>query len=152
MLFRDRMKKFIIYTDGGARGNPGPAAIGAVVSGEKGAVMKEISEYIGETTNNEAEYQAAIAALKKLKALIGKTEAKNSSVQVFADSELLVKQLNGEYKIENPNMQSLFLKLWNLKIDFGKVTFQAVPREQNKEADRLVNEALDGQAKNNKLF
>lgn len=146
------MKRFVIHTDGGARGNPGPAAIGAVISNERGVVLKEISEYIGETTNNEAEYQAAIAALKKLKALIGKTEGKKSSVQVFADSELLVKQLNGEYKIENQNIQSLFLKLWNLKIDFGQVQFQAVPREQNKKADRLVNEALDSQEKNRQLF
>lgn len=146
------MNAYIIHTDGGARGNPGPAAIGAVIANDQGSVLKEISEYIGETTNNEAEYRAAIAALKKLKALVGKAEAKKSSVLVSADSELLVKQMNGEYKIENANIQKFFLELWNLKIDFGKVLFQAVPREQNKAADRLVNQALDSHAKTQKLF
>lgn len=146
------MQKFIISTDGGARGNPGPAAIGAVIANDQGSVRKEISEYIGETTNNEAEYRAVIAALKKLKALVGKAEVKKSSVLVLADSELLVKQMNGEYKIENANIQKFFLELWNLKIDFGKVTFRAVPREQNKAADRLVNQALDSRAKTQKLF
>lgn len=141
-----------MHTDGGARGNPGHAAIGAVICNEYGTVMKEISEYIGETTNNEAEYRAVTAALKKLKALIGKKQAKQSSVHVFADSELLVRQLKGEYKIEHPNLQTLFVELWNLKIDFGSVQFQAIPREQNKPADRLVNEALDAQFKNRKLF
>ena len=143
---------FIIRTDGGARGNPGPAAIGAVIENEKGSVLKEISEYIGETTNNEAEYRAAITAFKKLKALIGKAKAKNAQVRVLADSELLVRQMNGEYKIENSNMQKFFLELWNLKIDFGKVTFHAVPREQNKAADRLVNQALDSQGSKRSLF
>ncbi|MEK7542237.1 MAG: ribonuclease HI family protein, partial [Patescibacteria group bacterium] len=131
------MKKFVIHSDGGARGNPGPAAIGAVIEDEHGKILKEISEYIGETTNNGAEYRAVIAGLKKLKALIGKAEAKKSQVQVLADSELLVRQMNGEYKIEHANIQKFFLELWNLKIDFGKVTFQAIPREQNKAADRL---------------
>jgi len=146
------MKTFTIRTDGGARGNPGPAAIGAVILGEKGAILKEISEYIGEATNNEAEYRAVIAALKKLKAMVGKNQTKQALVQIFADSELLVKQLNGEYKIEHPNVQPLFLELWNLKVDFGKVTFQAVPREQNKAADRLVNEALDAKGHTKQLF
>ncbi|MCH8881327.1 MAG: ribonuclease HI family protein, partial [Planctomycetes bacterium] len=137
------MKNFVIHTDGGARGNPGPAAIGAVIEDEDGKVVKEISEYIGETTNNEAEYRAAITALKKLKALVGKAEVKKSSLQVMADSELLVKQMNGQYKVESENTQKFFLELWNLKVDFGKVEFHHIPREQNKQADRLVNEALD---------
>ncbi len=143
---------FIIRTDGGARGNPGPAAIGAVIENEQGRVLKEISEYIGETTNNEAEYRAAITAFKKLKALIGKEKTKKAEVRVLADSELLVKQLNGEYKVENSNMQKFFLELWNLKVDFGKVTFQAVPREENKAADRLVNQALDSHSKPQRLL
>lgn len=146
------MSTYSVRTDGGARGNPGPAAIGVVIENAQGKVLKEISEYIGETTNNEAEYRAATAALKKLKALVGKAEAKKSSVQVFADSELLVKQMNGAYKIENTNIQKFFLELWNLKIDFGNVAFQAVPREQNKAADRLVNQALDSRGQNQKLF
>lgn len=146
------MNTYMVHTDGGARGNPGPAAIGAVIANEQGSVLKEIAEYIGETTNNEAEYRAGIAALEKLKALIGKSEAKKSTVQVLTDSELLVKQMSGEYKIENTNIQKFFLELWNLKIDFGKVVFEAVPREQNKAADRLVNQALDSRAKTQKLF
>ena len=146
------MDKFLVYTDGGARGNPGPAAIGVVISDEKGQVLKEYGEYIGETTNNEAEYRAAIFALKKIKSLWGKETVKSAEVQVFADSELLVKQLNGEYKIENPKIQSFFLELWNLTIDFKKVVFSAIPREKNREADRLVNEALDAQGKAKRLF
>jgi len=146
------MNTYIIRTDGGARGNPGPAALGAVIENEQGTVLREVSEYIGEKTNNEAEYRAPIAALKKLKSLIGKVEAKKAVVRVFADSELLVKQMNGQYKIENENMQKFFLELWNLKLDFQKVTFESVPREQNKHADRLVNEALDSKEKPGKLF
>lgn len=146
------MNAYIVRTDGGARGNPGPAGIGVVIENEKGRVLKEISEYIGETTNNEAEYRAVIAGLKKLKALAGKAQAKQAEVRVLADSELLVKQMNGEYKIEHTNIQKFFLELWNLKIDFGKITFQVVPREQNKAADRLVNEALDAHEKPRKLL
>jgi ribonuclease HI len=144
--------KYIIRTDGGARGNPGPAALGAVIETDTGAVLKEVAEYIGEKTNNEAEYRAPIVALKKLKSLIGKAEAKKAEVQVFADSELMVKQMNGQYKIENENMQKFFLELWNLRLDFALVAFQSVPRAQNKHADRLVNQALDAQSKPGKLF
>lgn len=146
------MRNFTIYTDGGARGNPGPAAVGAVIVQEGGKVWKEIAEYIGETTNNEAEYRAVILALKKLKALVGKAEAKKTKVLVCADSELLVKQMNGEYKIEHANIQKFFLELWNLKIDFGSVAFRALPREQNKAADRLVNQALDAHLSPRQLF
>ncbi|MCH8244612.1 ribonuclease HI family protein [Patescibacteria group bacterium] len=146
------MEKFIIYTDGGARGNPGPAALGYVIKNEKGETLKEHGEYLGETTNNEAEYRAPIAALKKIKALWGKEKAKKSEVMFFMDSELLVKQLTGQYKIENPNMQKFFLELWNLKIDFNKVSFTAISREKNKEADRMVNEALDVEGHSKQLF
>ena len=146
------MDKFIVYTDGGARGNPGPAALGYVIKNEKGETLKEHGEYLGETTNNEAEYRAPIAALKKIKATWGKEKAKKSEVIFFMDSELLVKQLNGQYKIENPNMQKFFLELWNLKIDFSKVSFTAISREKNKEADRMVNEALDAKGYNKQLL
>lgn len=139
------MTDYIIYTDGGSRGNPGPAAIGVVISNEKGGAFKEYGEYIGKTTNNDAEYQAIISALKKLKSLIGKTKAKQATVKVFMDSELIVKQITGVYKVENENIQKLFLKLWNLKIDFKSVEFEAIKREKNKEADRMVNEALDAE-------
>ena len=139
------MNKFIVYTDGGARGNPGPAASGYVIKNEKGETLKEQGEYIGEKTNNEAEYRAPIFALKKIKATWGKDKAKKTEVQVFSDSQLVVRQFNREYKVENENMQKFFLELWNLTIDFKNVTFTAVPREKNKEADKMVNEALDAQ-------
>jgi len=146
------MRKIIIYTDGGSRGNPGPAAIGAVFCNEKGQVIKKYSEYLGETTNNEAEYQAVILALKKFKALFGKKLAQNTEIELRSDSELLIKQLNGEYKILEPKIQSLFIAVWNLKLDFKKVKFKLISREKNKEADQLVNEAIDNQAKTQRLI
>ena len=146
------MEKFIVYTDGGARGNTGPSAIGIVIKNAKGEALKEYAEYLGETTNNEAEYNAAIFALKKIKSLWGKEKAKKTEVQLFCDSELLVKQLNGRYKVENTKIQQFFLQLWNLKVDFKKVSFTVIPREKNKEADRLVNEALDAKGHTKQLF
>ena len=138
------MKKLIIYTDGGARGNPGPAAVGVVFANQKGEIIKKFSQYLGDNlTNNEAEYQGAIFALKKFKALFGKQLAKNTEIDLRSDSELLVKQMKGEYKVLDAKIQKLFLELWNLKLDFQKVKFQAIRRERNKEADKLVNEALD---------
>ena len=134
-LFGD--KKLIIYTDGGARGNPGPAAIGVVVGGKK------YGETIGETTNNVAEYKAVIFALKKAKALLGKNKTKETEILVNLDSELILKQINGEYKVLDADMQPLFIEVWNLKQDFKKVEFNHISREQNKEADRMVNKALD---------
>lgn len=146
------MTKIIIYTDGGSRGNPGPAAIGVLICNEKGEVIKKYSEYIGDCTNNEAEYQAVIFVMKKIKALFGKKKIKETEIEISSDSELLIKQLAGEYKILDSKIQLLFLKVWNLKIDFGKIGFKLIPREKNKEADRLVNEALDSQTKTQKLF
>ena len=147
------MRKIIIYADGGSRGNPGPAAIGAVFCNENGQVFKKFSEYLGQNlTNNEAEYEAVIFALKKFKALFGKKLAKNSEVEVKSDSELLVKQLSGVYKILEPKIKDLFIEAWNLKIDFKKVKFSLISREKNQEADRLVNEALDGQDKTQTLI
>jgi ribonuclease HI len=139
------MKKIIIYTDGGSRGNPGPSAIGAVFCNERNQIIKKYSEYLGEMTNNEAEYQAVIFALEKFKALFGKKLAKSTDIELKVDSELLIKQLNGEYKILDEKIQPLFLKIWNLKLDFKNVKFKLISREKNQEADRLVNEALDCQ-------
>ena len=133
--------KIKIYTDGGSRGNPGPAAVGFVIDGL--GQDKKYGEYIGITTNNEAEYKAAILALKKVKQLIGSDKSSEIIVEFIVDSELLAKQLNGEYKIKDANLQSLFMELWNLKLDFSKVTFTHVLRNKNKEADKLVNEVLD---------
>jgi len=146
------MEKFIVYTDGGARGNPGPSAIGVVIKNEREETLKEYGEYLGETTNNEAEYRAAIFALKKIKAVWGKEKAKKTEVKLFSDSELLVKQLNGQYKVVHKNIQKFFLELWNLKIDFKQVSFTAVSRENNKEADLLVNEVLDEKRYTKQLF
>ncbi len=146
------MRKIIIYTDGGSRGNPGPSAAGFVFCNEKGEKIKEYSEFLGEATNNKAEYRAVISALKKFKALFGKKLAQNSEIEIKTDSELLAKQLNGEYKILEPDIQQLFLNLWNLKLDFKKVKFSLISREKNKEADRLVNEALDSEFMTQKLI
>ena len=146
------MKKIIIYTDGGSRGNPGPAAIGVVFCNEKGQTIKDYFKFLGKKTNNEAEYEAVIFALKKFKQLFGKKIAKNSEVELKSDSELLVKQLKGEYKILDSKIQALFLTTWNLKLDFKKVKFKAISREKNKQADRLVNEALDAEKRSQKLI
>ena len=146
------MKKIVIYTDGGSRGNPGPSAFGVVICDETGKVLKEYGETIGVRTNNEAEYEAVVFGLKKVKALYGKKVLGNAEVEIRSDSELLVKQMNGEYKIMEPKIQELFLKVWNLKTEFKKLKFIAVGREKNKEADKLVNQALDSRASTQTLF
>lgn len=138
------MKKITIFTDGGAKNNPGPAAIGAVIykDGEK---VKEYSEFIGEATNNEAEYKALIFALKKVKALYGKDKIKNVRLKAKTDSELMAEQLSGNYKIKDEKIQPLFLKAWNLKLNYGQFEIESVPREKNEEADKLVNQAFKQQ-------
>ena len=146
------MRKIIIYTDGGSKGNPGPAAIGVVFCNQKNQVIKKHSEYLGETTNNVAEYEAVIFALKKFKALFGKKLAKSTEIELRSDSELLIRQLNGEYKILDEKIQPLFLKVWNLKFDFKKVKFKLISRKKNKEADTLVEEALKSQSSVQKLL
>jgi|SRR3989344_2014350 len=134
---------YTIHTDGGARGNPGPAAIGVVIGAEDKSLKKEYGEYIGETTNNDAEYQAVIFALKKLKLLIGKEAVGEARIEVHVDSELVERQLNGHYKIMDKTIQKHFLEIWNLKVDFGEIIFKHIPREDNRGADKLVNAALD---------
>lgn len=147
------MKKIIIYTDGGSRGNPGPGAAGVVFCNERGQSFKKYSQYLGDRlTNNEAEYQAVIFAFKKFKQLFGKKIAKVSEIELRSDSELLTKQLNGKYKIVDSKIQALFLVVWNLRLDFKKVKFKLISRNKNKEADLLVNEALDSKAKVKKLL
>ncbi len=147
------MKKIIIYTDGGARGNPGPAGAGAVFCNEKEEKMQEYGKYLGDSlTNNEAEYMAAIFGLEKFKSSFGKRLAKEAEVTLCVDSELLAKQVQGKYKIENEKLKPLFLKLWNLFLDFKKVRVKHVTRNKNKEADRMVNEALDNEKRDTKLF
>lgn len=128
-------KKATIHTDGGARGNPGPAGIGVVL--ELDGQTHNFKEYIGETTNNQAEYKAVILGLKKAKEL-GAEE-----VDVFLDSELVQQQLNQKYKVKNKDLAPLFVKAWNLSIGFKKVKYTHVSRNDNKEADALVNKVLD---------
>ena len=147
------VKKITIYTDGGSRGNPGKAAIGVVFCNEMGQEIKKFGEYLGDNlTNNDAEYMAVIFALKKFKALFGKKITEVSQIEIRSDSELLVNQMNGRYKIENEKIQKFFVEIWNLKIDFKEVKFKAIGREKNKEADRLVNETLDSESTSQTLF
>ncbi len=147
------MKKITIYTDGASRGNPGPAGVGVVFENEKGQAFKEYAHFLGsKLTNNEAEYLAAIFALKKFKHLFGKKVAKTSEVELKSDSELLVKQLTGKYRLSDKKIQGFFIEIWNLKLDFKKVKFTHVSRNKNKKADALANQALDQKAKTQKLF
>lgn len=127
-----------LFTDGGARGNPGPAAVGGVLyQGDK--LLADFSKYIGETTNNVAEYQALIDGLE----LAIKNQV--TELDCYLDSKLVVEQVNKNWKIKEAHLQKLFVKVWNLSLKFKKVTFSHVRREQNKEADALVNKALDAQ-------
>lgn len=137
-----------MYTDGGARNNPGPAAIGVWIE----TLGKKYAEYIGEKTNNEAEYEALIYGLKKIKSLIGKEKAKKTNVECYLDSELVVKQLSHEYKLKEEYIQKNFITIWNLMLDFQKITFRHIMREENKIADALVNEALDEKEKQKSLL
>ncbi|TSD01547.1 MAG: ribonuclease HI [Parcubacteria group bacterium Athens0714_26] len=138
-----KQEKIIVYTDGGSRGNPGPAGIGVVIAKEKGGVLKEYSQRIGVRTNNEAEYEAVIFALQKIKHLFGKHKIKDLNIEMRMDSELVCRQLSGKYKIIEEKLFPLFIKIWNLKLDFGRIDFVEIPREKNKEADKLANEAMD---------
>ena len=130
-------EKLTIYTDGGARGNPGPAGIGAGIFDEKGNTVEEISKYIGQATNNQAEYQALIAGLTKAK------ELGVEKIEFFLDSELVVKQLNREYRVKDKDLALLFVQAYNLTLGFKKVIFKHIGREKNELADKLVNLALD---------
>ena len=138
------MNKLIVYTDGGSRGNPGPSAIGVVlVDGATEKALHTYGERVEDGTNNEAEYKAVIFAFKKIKALYGKERAKQTDIEVRADSELLVRQLSGQYKLSTKHIQELFIEIWNLKTDLGRVTFTHIPREKNTLADKALNSALD---------
>ena len=130
-------KHLVINTDGGARGNPGPAGIGLVIKNETGELVYSYGGYIGETTNNVAEYSALIKALEESVNLGG------TSLLIQMDSELIVKQMQGVYKIKQPTLQELAAKVLTLLKKFESYTFVHVRREFNKEADALVNQALD---------
>ncbi len=131
-----------MYADGGSRGNPGPAAGAAVLfvlhtDGTEGKRVGEAAKYIGIETNNQAEYMGIIVGLRKA------LDLGYEAVDVRLDSELAVKQLNGLYRVKNPGLAKRFLEVHNLRTQFKKVTFSHVYREQNKDADALVNKTLD---------
>lgn len=130
------MEKLIVNTDGGARGNPGPAGIGVVFFDAKNNIIAEFSEFIGDATNNVAEYKALIRALEKAR------EFKYQELECRLDSELVVKQLRGEYKVKGSHLKELYEKVQELTF-FLPVSFKHIPREKNKEADYLVNKAID---------
>jgi ribonuclease HI len=139
--------KLTIYTDGGARGNPGPAGIGAVILDEEGKTVKEIAEYIGETTNNQAEYTAVVRALEECKKLFGE-ELREANIEVRMDSELVVRQLSGLYKVKEEGMKAQFARVAKLRLeDAPHIIFTHVRREKNKRADELVNQAIDAAKK-----
>jgi ribonuclease HI len=131
-------KNVVIFTDGAARGNPGPAAIGVVIQDEAGNTLAQISRRLGATTNNQAEYQAIISGLEKAISL----GAKN--VTIKSDSELVVNQINGRYKIKNTALRPLYQKVVRLAGSLESLSVSYIPREQNSEADALANKALDG--------
>lgn len=138
------METIIAYTDGGARGNPGPAAAGVFITNNSGEKIKEVKESLGNGTNNFAEYYGVMLALETLKQLYGK-KTKEMAFEIRLDSELVKKQLNAEYQIKEPGLVPMFIQIHNLRVSsFPNLTFTHVRRELNKEADRLVNEALDG--------
>jgi len=125
-----------VYTDGGARGNPGPAASGFVIY-KGGEIIAREGKYLGVATNNQAEYNAILLGLEKAQNL------KITELDCFLDSELVVKQLKLEYKVKNKDLAAIFLKAWNLSKKFKRIKFHHIPREKNKEADKVVNEILD---------
>jgi probable phosphoglycerate mutase len=135
--------EFTIFADGGSRGNPGPAGAGAIVRDAHGKVIAEISEYLGVNTNNFAEYTGILSALEALHKKLGNEESASAIVVVKMDSMLVVKQMNGEYRIKHPNLKPLAARVNEIRKKFKSVTFVHVYREHNKEADHLANLAMD---------
>lgn len=131
--------KLTIQADGGARGNPGPAATGVVIKNEQGEVLASYGEYLGRQTNNFAEYSALISGLKRAHTLGG------TEIECILDSQLIVEQMNGHWKVKEPTLQKLFLEAWNASHKFKKVKFRHTLRHNNKEADAEVNKILDNQ-------
>lgn len=136
--------KIVIYSDGAARGNPGPAGAGGQIKGPAGENLAEISEYIGETTNNVAEYKALILALEKA------VQFKPLKVEIRSDSELMVKQISGEYKVKNEGLKPLHERVKQLLTRFKEVTVRHIYRTENVRADELANEAIDKYTKGEK--
>jgi len=133
-----------LYTDGGARGNPGPAGAGAVLVDERGATLKTARRFLGETTNNEAEYMAVWLGLETLKKTFSKEKLKQLTLELRVDSELVGKQLLGRYQIKEAKLVPWFMKIWNARVaDFPRFTVTCIRREANAAADRLANQAMD---------
>lgn len=142
-FFRMEKQRLFVFCDGGARGNPGPAAIGFVVKDDSGKILRKCGKFIGQATNNVAEYQAVIEALKWIASSI---KHQTSNIQFFLDSRLVVNQLNGLFKIKDKNLRQLIVKVRQLEQEVGgNVSYHLIKREKNQEADRLVNETLDRQ-------
>jgi len=131
----------VAYIDGGARGNPGPAGYGVRIEDEMGGLITEFNGFLGSATNNVAEYNGLLAALRYAR------EQGHRKVRIKSDSELLVKQMRGEYRVKNPGLQPLFQQARTLAEDFERIVYEHVRREQNKDADRLANIAMDHGAK-----
>ncbi len=129
--------KFVLFTDGGARGNPGPAAAGAFLCTPEKDYRKELGVYLGEATNNEAEYRALVIGMEAA------LKAGAKKLVCYLDSELIVKQLKGLYKVKNERMKSYYDEVKELEKELDKISYKHVPREKNKKADSLVNEVLD---------
>ena len=136
------MEKIIIYTDGGSRNNPGVAGAGVYVVDEKGNEILKLKKFLGIQTNNWAEYEALILGLKRIKDEFGE-KIKKISFEVRMDSQLIVRQINGVYRVKEPSLLKQFVKVNNLKASFSKIIFNHIPRSENKEADKLANEAMD---------
>ncbi|MHB1769574.1 MAG: ribonuclease HI family protein [Minisyncoccota bacterium] len=134
---------FTIHADGGARGNPGPAGAGAMIRDEFGNSVASVSQFLGTRTNNFAEYEAVILALETLMKIIGTKNASDAIIEVKMDSELVVKQMKGIYKVKHPTMKAQYARLMRAAAAFKNVSFAHVPRAQNSDADALANEAMD---------
>jgi ribonuclease HI len=136
--------KYIIYTDGGSRGNPGPSGAGAVILDEDKNVLKEVTKYTGKQTNNFAEYEAIIIGLEGLRRIVKEKDRKKAKIEIRMDSELIQKQLSGEYQIKNENLFGQYIRVHNIQVKhFPNITFVHVRREQNEHADKLANDAMD---------
>ncbi len=137
------MKKVHVYTDGGSRGNPGPSGIGVFICEPNGTMIKEVKKFLGHGTNNVAEYTAVLIALHTLHTLYG-AKTHEIHVEVRMDSELVQRQLTGVYRVKDATLKTIFEKIMHYKtLHFPHISFVHVRREQNKEADRLANEAMD---------
>jgi len=130
-----RLKRAVIYADGASRGNPGPAAIGVTIKDKRGKLITSISQCIGRTTNNQAEYRAIITALEEA------TRLGADQIEIHSDSELVVRQINGRYRVKNVALKPLYQQVKALQGKLTKFSLNYVPREQNHEADKLANQA-----------